>query len=121
MALGFVLRNVEDGKYLYFFAHENNLLLETSQLIANKEDLLELQKSVDELNIVELSARERSSTKWKFLFATNVTFFAALLKSIPVGCKDVLLPPHLVKRADVNCRTYKPNKERYSDNLCLLS
>ena len=120
MALGFVLRNVEDGKCRYFYAHENNLLLERSQLIANKEHLLELQKSVDDVNIVELSARERSSTKWKFLFATNVTFFAALLKSIPVGCKDILLPPHLVKRADVNCFTFKSNKERYNDNLCLL-
>ena len=89
MALGFVLRNVEDGKYRYFYALENNLLLERSQLIPNKEDLLELQKSLDEVSIVELSTRERSSTKWNFLFATNVTFFAALLKSIPVDCKNV--------------------------------
>ena len=28
LALGFVLRNVEDGSYRYFFAHENSLLLE---------------------------------------------------------------------------------------------
>ena len=110
MALGFVLRNVEDGKYRYFYAHENNLLVERSQLIANKEDLLELQKTVDEVNIVELSTRDRNSTKWKFLFATNE----------PVGCKDDLLPHHLVKRADVNCLTYKVNKERYNDNFCLL-
>ena len=117
MALGFIFRN---GKYRYFCAQENIFFLERSQLIASKEDLLELQKSVYEVNIVELSARERSSTKLNFLFATNVTFFAALLKSIPVGCKGVLLPPHLVKRADVNCLTYKANKERYNDNLCLL-
>ena len=115
MALGFVFRNVEDGKYRYFYAHENNLLLERSQLIPNKEDVLELQKGVDEVSIVALSGRERSSTNWKFLFATNVTIFATLLKSSPVVCKDVLLPPHLVKRADV---TYKANKERYNDNLC---
>ena len=59
MALGLVLRNVEDGKYRYFYAHENNLLVERSQLIANKENLLELQKSVDEVNIVKLSTREK--------------------------------------------------------------
>ena len=63
MALGFVLRNVEDGNNRYFYAHENNLLVERSQLMANKENLLELQKSVDEVNIVELSTRERNSTK----------------------------------------------------------
>ena len=78
LALGFVLRNVEDGKNRYFYAHENNLILERSQLIANKEDMLELRKNLDDLNIVELSARERSSTKWKFLFSTNVTCFCSI-------------------------------------------
>ena len=120
LALGFVLRNVEDGSYRFFYAHENSLLLERSLLIANKEDMTEFQQRLDDLNIVELSTRERSSTKWKLLFTTNVTIFAALLKSVPVGCKDILLPPNLVKRSDVNCLTYKSNKERYNDNLCLL-
>ena len=35
-ALGFVLRNVEDGSYRYLNAHENSLLLDRSLLIANK-------------------------------------------------------------------------------------
>ena len=39
---------------------------------------------------------------------------------VPFGCKVVLLPPILVKRTDVNCLTYKSNKERYNDNLCWL-
>ena len=63
LALGFVLPNVEDGSYRYFYAHENNLLLERSLLIAKKEDMTELQQRLDDLNIVELSTRERSSTK----------------------------------------------------------
>ena len=99
MALEFVRRNVEDGKNRYFWAHENNLLSEMSRLFANEEDLLELQKSVDDLIIVELSAQQRFLTKRKFFFATNVTVFAALLKSSPVGCQNVWLQPHLFKRA----------------------
>ena len=43
-----------------------------------------------------------------------------MLKSFPVGCKDILLPFNRVKRSDVDCLTYKCNKERYNDNLCLL-
>ena len=105
LAHGFVLRNVEDGKYRYFYALENSLILERSQLIAKKEDMLELQNILDDINVVELSTRERSSTKWNFLFATNVTLFAALRKSVPVGFKDVLLPPRLLKHIDVNCLT----------------
>ena len=60
LALGFVLHNVEDGSYRYFYAHENSLLLQKSLLIINKEDMTEFQQRLDDLNIVELSTRERS-------------------------------------------------------------
>ena len=28
LALGFILKNIEDGKFRYFYAHENNTLLQ---------------------------------------------------------------------------------------------
>ena len=87
---------MEDGTYRCFYVNQNNLLLGRSLLIANKEDMTEFQQRLDDLNTVELKTRERSSSKWKFLFSTNVTIFAALLKSDPVGCKNVLLTPNLV-------------------------
>ena len=105
---------------MVFFAHDKNLILEISQLIAKKEDILEVQNILGDLNIVELSTRERLSSKWEFLSATNVTVSAALLKSVLLGCKVVFLPQRLVKRIDVNCLTYKANKECYHDHLCLL-
>ena len=117
---GFVLHNLQDGSCRNFYAHENSLLLDRSLVTANKEDLTEFQQRLDDMNIVELSTRERSSTKWKLFFFTNSTIFAALLKSFPVGCIDILLPPNLVKLRDVNCLTYKSNKERYNDNFCFL-
>ena len=82
--------------------------------------MTEFKQRLDYFNIVEMSTSERSSSKWKLLFTTNVTIFAALLKSVPIGCKDILLPRNLVKRSDVNCLSYKSNKERYNDNFCLL-
>ena len=82
--------------------------------------MTEFQETLEGLSIVELSTKEKSSTKLKLHFTTKVTIFAALLKSVPVGFKNFLLPPNLVKRSDVNCLTYKSNKERYNDNLCSL-
>ena len=32
LILGFILKNIEDGKFRYFYAHENNTLLEQSKL-----------------------------------------------------------------------------------------
>ena len=58
LALGFVLRNVEDGSYRCFNAHENSLFLERSLLIANKENMTEFQQRLDDLNTVELNTRE---------------------------------------------------------------
>ena len=82
--------------------------------------MTEFQQRLDDLNLVELSTRERSSTKYKLLFTRILNVFAALLKSVLVGCKEILLAFNLVKRNDVNCLTYKSNTERYNDNLCLL-
>ena len=44
LALGFILKNIEDGKFRYFFAHENNTLLEQSKLVSNKEDMAKLKR-----------------------------------------------------------------------------
>ena len=75
---------MEDGNYRYFYAHENNLLLKRSLLIAKKEDMKEFQQRLGDLNIVELSTRESLTTKWKLLFTTNVTIFAAFLLVVTI-------------------------------------
>ena len=85
-ALGFVLRNVEEGSYCYYYAREKTILLEKSLLLAKNDGLLDVHKKLGDLNLVERSARKRSSTKWKFLFTTNVTSFAALSKEVPKCC-----------------------------------
>ena len=35
LALGFILKNIEDWKFRYFYAHENNTLSEQSKLVSN--------------------------------------------------------------------------------------
>ena len=39
LAPGFILKNIEDGKFRYFYAHENKTLLEQSKLVSNKDDM----------------------------------------------------------------------------------
>ena len=39
LALGFILKNFEDGIFRYFYAHENNTLLEESKLVSNKDNM----------------------------------------------------------------------------------
>ena len=73
------------------------------------------------MDIVDICTLERSNTKWKFYKPTNSTVFASLLKDVPMGCKNSVLPEPLLKNQNVNCLTYEQNtKKPYKDNLCLF-
>ena len=121
LALGFILKNIEDGKFRYFYAQENNTPLEQSKLVSNKDDMAKLKEILKKTDVIESCTKERSNTKWRFFELTNLTIFAALLRDITMGCKDVVLPESLLKNRTVNCLTYEQNtKKPYKDNLCLF-
>ena len=80
-----------------------------------------LKDRMQEMDIVILGTRERANTKWKFYKLTNLTVFASLLKDVPMGCKDTLLPEPLLRNGNVNCLTFEKNTlHTYNDNLCLF-
>ena len=121
LALGFILKNIEDGKFRYFYAHENNTLLEQSKLVSNKDDMVKLKDILKKSDVIESCMKERSNTKWRFFKLLHLTIFAALLKDIPMGCKDAVPPESILKNHTINCLTYEQNtKKLYKDNLCLF-
>ena len=121
LALGFILKNIEDGKFRYFYAHENNTLLEQSKLVSNTSDMAKLKEILKETDVTESCTKERSNTKWRFFKVTNLTIFAPLLSDIPMGGKDANLPESLLKNHTVICLTYEQNtKKPYNDNLCFF-
>ena len=90
LAFGFVLKNIEDGGFRYFYAHENNTLLNRSKLVCTHDDLTKLKDFFNKTFGIESCSRERLNTKWRFYKLTNLTVFAALLKVVPMGCKDAV-------------------------------
>ena len=73
------------------------------------------------MDFVDLCTRERANTKWKFYKLTNLTVFAALLKDVPMGCKDSVLPEPLLINKIVICLTFgKDTRKPYNDSLCLF-
>ena len=103
LAFGFVLTNVEDGSCRYFYAHENNTLVERSKHVCTPDDITNLKEKLQKMDIVDLCTRERANTKWKFYKLTNLAGFAALLKDVPMCCKDSVLPEPLLRNQNVNC------------------
>ena len=63
LALGFILKNIEDGTFRYFYAHENNTLLEQSKLVSNKDDMAKLKEILKKTDVIESCTKERSNTK----------------------------------------------------------
>ena len=123
LALVFILKDIEDRKFRYFYAHENNTLLEQSKLVSNKDDMAKLKKILKNTDVIESCTKETANTKWRFFKLTNLTIFAVLLRDIPMpmGCKDAVLHESLLKNHTINCLTYEQNtKEPYKHNLCLF-
>ena len=121
LAFGFVLKNFEDRSCRYFYAHENKTLMERSKLVCTPDDITNLKEKLQKMDIVDLCTRERANNKWKFYKLTNLTVFAALLKDIPMGYKESVLPETLLKNQNVNCLTFEKNRRKpYNDNLCLF-
>ena len=121
LALGFILKNNEDGKFRYFYAHESNTLLEQSKLVSNKDDMAKMKEILKKTDVIESCTKERSNTKWRFFKLTNLTIFAGLLRDIPMGSKDAVLPESLLRNPSIICLTYEQNtKKTYKDNLCLF-
>ena len=106
LAFGFVFKNVEDGSCRFFYAHENNTLMERSRLVCTPDDNTNLKEKLQKMDIVDLCTRERANTKWKLYKLTNLTVFATLFKDVPMGCKDSVLPEPLLKNQNVNCLTF---------------
>ena len=96
-----MLKNVGDGSCQYYYARENNTLLERSKIVATTEDLTKIKTLLSNTDIIQLCAGERANTKWKFHKLTKVTIFEALLKEGPMGCKDTVLPDTLLRNHSV--------------------
>ena len=121
LAFGFILKKIEDGGFRYFYAHENNTLLDRSKLVCTHDDLTKLKDFLNQTYVIESRSRERMNTKWRFYKLTNSTVFAALLKDVPMGCKNAVLPEPLLRNGTINCLTFEENtRQPYNDNLCLF-
>ena len=53
LALGFNLNNIEDGGFSYFYAHENNTLLDLSKLVCTHDDLAKLKNFLNRTDVIE--------------------------------------------------------------------
>ena len=105
LAFGFILKNIDDGSLRYFYAHENNTLLDRSKLVCTHDDLAKLKDFLNKTDVIKFRSSEGKNTNWRFYKLTNVNVFAVLLKDVAMGCKDAVLPEPPLRKGTINCLT----------------
>ena len=53
VVFGLSLKNTEDGGFRYFYAHENNTLLDRSKLVCTRDDLAKLEEFLNKTDVIE--------------------------------------------------------------------
>ena len=121
LAFGFFLENIEDGGFIYFFAHENNTLLDRSKILCTRDNLAKPRDILNKSDVIESCNGEKLSTRWSFYKLTNFTVLATFLKEVPMVCKNAVLPEPLPKNHTINSLTYEEHtRQPYNDHLSLF-
>ena len=100
--------------------------LDTKIFNEKLEEVLNKLNSAAKINIDlvfvlrNIDIKERQKTRWLFKLITTNTVFAALLKNIPMGCPDSVLPEPLLRHTQVNCLLSNKDIEPYIYHLCLF-
>ena len=83
--------------------------------------MVNLKVFLNKTAVIESCSQKRTNTKWSFFKLTYLTVSAALLKDVPMGCKNPVLPEPLLRNGTINCLTYEENtRQPYNNNLCLF-
>ena len=106
-------------RFRYFYAHENKTLLDRFKPVCTRDDLAKLKVFLNKTDVLESCRQKRMNAKWRFYKLTNLTLFAALLKIVPIGCKNAVFSEPLLKNHTFNCLTLEENtRQPHNDNLC---
>ena len=64
VAIGFELKNLEDGSCQYNYAHGKKTQLERRKLVPTTEDLTKIKNLLSNTDVIESCTGERAKTKW---------------------------------------------------------
>ena len=90
--------------------------------MATTGDLTKIETLLGNTDVVDSCTGGRTNSKRNFYKLTNFKIFAALLKVVPKGCNDTVLPDPILKNYFVESVTFEENTRKpYNDNFCLCT
>ena len=115
-----MLKNIENAGFRFFYAHENNTLLDRSKLVCTRDDLTQPKYVLNKTDVFESFSRESMNTKWAHNIITNLAVFAALLKDVPMRCKNAIYPSLCLKTTQSTLSCLKRIQESPITKTCAI-
>ena len=89
-----------------------------STFLSKKDDGAKLRVILSKTDVMESGSRVWMYTRWKLYLLKNLTVLAALLKDVPMSCKDAVLHKTLLKNWAIICLTFEENTgQPFNDDL----
>ena len=119
MSFSYILQNCETGEYRFFYASNNEQLLNIPKLIRNQEDLNKLLDHLASKDYPTFLKQHRPNSKWTIKRIVNLRVILYLV-DFPLGRLPKL--PAYIKhnRFIIGLDKNAKNSQQYKDNLCFF-
>ena len=119
LSFSFVLRNVTDGTYRFFYGSNNNNLFDKPSVISDRDTFDRFILKLKSADILESIRAQRPNSKWAFHLVTNLIVTLNFL-DFPIGSR-VHLPTYILNHPSIIALARDRNHSRpYDDNLCFF-
>ena len=120
-AVGFPLKNIEDGGFIYiFYEQENNTLMHWSKLVCTGDNLAKLKHFVNKTDVMESCSWERMNTKWRFYKLTKLTVLLLYSKTYLCVAGTQSYLNHFWETAQSTVSRLKRIRENHITTTCIF-
>lgn len=119
LSFGFILTNVLTQEPIFYYASNNNRLLDSPVLVRSRDDIPSVLNNISKQDILEYCRQQRSSTKFVVTRVTNVLYYVNKIKKFHLGA-SVELPAYIKKRRCIVKLVKDRRGQPYLDNFCIL-
>ena len=120
IAFGFLLRHSETDKTRYFYPEKNALLFTNAYSIQNYEDIIKLNKKMQNMDVIEHAQLQRPDTKHRVIAITNVVYFTYSMQDFLLGAVENDLPEYIKKKTSIITLFSNNRGQPYKYNVCMF-
>ena len=114
-SVGCLLQHKETRQFRYFHSSSNNgTLFDQPVTVSSRQELLEFQQKMSDIDISDSAFRQRPNTQWRLYAVTNITFYMYKMSGVGRVGKGTSKCPKIIKDNPNVIGLYNSDKNRTS-------